>query len=120
MQSIQAARNKWNPLVGMNSDVLALYLTAAFTLIKIIYHLVTGTFNTSVLLFSPIVLALFWCCLRGVCDVLTSKGYVRRWNKIGKVIYVRKDENPVGYVLLFLLWVFCTVFVGILALRSQG
>ena len=105
---------------GMNSDVLALYLTAAFTLIKAIYHLVTGTFNAGVLLFAPIILTLFWGCLRGVCDVLTSKGYVRRWNKLGKVFYVRKDENLIGYVSLFLLWVFGTVFVGILAMRSQG
>ena len=97
----------------MNSDVLALYLTAAFTLIKIIYQLITGTFNTGVVLFAPIVLTLFWWCLRGVCDVLTSKGYVSWWNKRGKVFYVRKDENPVGYVVLFLIWVFCTVVVGI-------
>jgi len=102
----------------MNSDVLALYLTAAFTLIKAIYHLVTGTFNTGVLLFAPIVLTLFWCCLRGVCDVLTSKGYVRRWNKLGKVFYIRKDENPIGYVLLLLLYIFSTVVIGIFAMTS--
>ena len=103
----------------MNSDVLALYITAAFTLIKAIYHLVTGAFDTEVLLFAPIVLTLFWWCLRGVCDVLTSKGYVRWWNKRGKVFYVRKDENPVGYVVMFLIWVFCTVVIGIFALSEE-
>ena len=105
---------------SMNSDLLALYLTIALAFIKAIFHLVTGTFNSSELLFAPIVLTLFWCCLRGACDVLTSKGYVRWWNKRGRVFYVRRDENPIRYVLLSLIWVFSTIVVGILAMRSQG
>ena len=79
----------------MSSEVLALYLTVALALIKAIYRLATSAFSSLELLFDPIVLALFLCCLGSVCDVFTSKGSVRWWNKRGMVFYIRRDDNAI-------------------------
>ena len=67
----------------MNSDVLALYLTASLALIKIIYHLVTGTLNTGVstishAISSYFVLVVLKRCLRclnieGLCQMVEQK-----------------------------------------------
>ena len=103
----------------MSCEVWALYLTVALALVKAIYYLAASTFNSLEFLFDSIVLALFLCCLGSVCDVFTSKGSVRWWNKRAKVFYIRRDEQPIGYVLLLSLWIFSTVSIGILALTSQ-
>ena len=79
----------------MSSEVWALYLTVALALLKAIYCLAASTFNSLEFLFDPIVLALFWCCLRSVCDVFTSKGSLRWLNKRGMVFYIRRDDNAI-------------------------
>ena len=96
----------------MNSDFLALCLTAVLAVAKIIYSPSNGLASTEDIFFALIFLTLFWFCARGACDVFTWKDYLRRWNDRGKLIYVYRDKRPIRYVLWFLSQVFISAFMA--------
>ena len=87
---------------GMNSDVLALWLSIALALTKTIVNLLNGTLSGFSLFITLIFSLSFWLPTRHACDVLTKKGYIRTIPENGfKVIYIYRDKEPITYIMAF-------------------
>ena len=105
----------------MNSDLLALCLTVFVAVARLIYSAGNRTYHISE--YIPLLVALvgFWFCVRGVCDVLTWKKYIRGWGEgpAGGIIYVYRKEQPFLYVVFFLTFVAMSTFLGFLVMISS-
>ena len=104
----------------MNSDLLALCLTVFLAIARLIYSAGNRTYQISD--YIPLLVALggFWFCVRGVCDVLTWKKYIRGWAQgNGGIIYVSRKEQPFLYVVFFLTFVAMSTFLGFLVMISS-
>ena len=104
----------------MNSDLLAFCLTAFLAVTRLIYSAGNRTYHISE--YIPLLVALggFWFCVRGVCDVLTWKKYIRGWAQgNGGIIYVSRKEQPFLYVVFFLTFVAMSTFLGFLVMISS-
>ena len=96
----------------MKSDVLALYLTGALVLMKILIRLSHGSLlSPSDFVIVPLFGFIFWGNIKPVCDVLTGKNYITGWFGKDNTYLIFRDRNPYKYT----VWVIVKVLVSWIA-----
>tara|TARA_B100002052_G_scaffold138042_1_gene126498 strand:- start:631 stop:975 length:345 start_codon:yes stop_codon:yes gene_type:complete len=87
----------------MNPELIAtgfafLLLLAKMTMLALKGQLGQGTF-----LLSAFFSVLFWGGVRPIADAMSGQGYIRIWDKYGRLTKYSRDKNPNAYAFVLII-----------------
>ena len=87
----------------MNPELIATGFAFLLLLAKMTVLALKGQLGQGTFLLSAFFAVLFWAGFRPIADAMSGQGFIRIWNKYGRLTTYSRDKNPNAYAFILIM-----------------